>query len=150
MSKLSEKIRILRKNREWTQAQLADAVCLSESAIQKWETDKNVPPVDVLKRLANIFEISIADLIDDDIDIPEYFEIDSIFPDSVCRWTKCPDSQHHIYEANLRDCATLHRFLNNAGVPYSAIYVGRLEVYSCERRYEQGMISYWNRANSII
>ena len=35
MSTFSEKIRILRKNREWTQAQLAEALSVSESTVQK-------------------------------------------------------------------------------------------------------------------
>ncbi len=39
----------------------------------------------------------------------------------------------------------LHRFLNKAGEPYSAIYVGRDERLSCERGHEQGMIDYWNQ-----
>ena len=51
MSTFSEKIRILRKNREWTQAQLAEALSVSESTVQKWEVDKNTPPVTEIKRL---------------------------------------------------------------------------------------------------
>ena len=35
MSTFSEKLRILRKNKEWTQAQLADALSVSESTVQK-------------------------------------------------------------------------------------------------------------------
>ena len=34
MSTFSEKLRILRKNKEWTQAQLADALSVSESTVQ--------------------------------------------------------------------------------------------------------------------
>ena len=69
MSTFSEKIRILRRNKGWTQAQLADALSLSESAIQKWEAEKNAPPVTELKRLAEVFQIPAAALIDDAIDI---------------------------------------------------------------------------------
>ena len=55
MSTFSEKLRILRKNKEWTQAQLADALSVSESTVQKWEVDKNAPPVSEIKRLAEVF-----------------------------------------------------------------------------------------------
>ena len=44
MSTFSEKLRILRKNKEWTQAQLADALSVSESTVQKWEVDKTHRP----------------------------------------------------------------------------------------------------------
>ena len=57
MSTFSEKLRILRKNKEWTQAQLADALSVSESTVQKWEVDKNAPPVSEIKRLRR-FSIS--------------------------------------------------------------------------------------------
>ena len=68
----SEKIRILRKNREWTQAQLADALSVSESTVQKWEVDKNAPPVSEIKRLAEVFYLPITSLVDDAVDIPEF------------------------------------------------------------------------------
>lgn len=50
---------------------------------------------------------------------------------------------HSIYDAKLGLDATLHRFLNPAGTPYSAIYRGDQEILSCERNHEEGMISYW-------
>ena len=44
--------------------------------------------------------------------------------------------------------AELHRFNNNnAGVPYSAIYVNGEEKCSCPREKEAGMISWWNESN---
>lgn len=73
MSTFSEKIRILRKNREWTQAQLAEALSVSESTVQKWEVDKNTPPVTEIKRLADVFYLPVTTLVDDAVDIPEYY-----------------------------------------------------------------------------
>ena len=63
MSTFSEKLRILRKNKEWTQAQLADALSVSESTVQKWEVDKNAPPVSEIKRLAEVFYLPVGDLL---------------------------------------------------------------------------------------
>ncbi len=146
MSTFSEKIRTLRKNRGWTQAQLAEALSLSESAIQKWEVDKNEPPVSELQRLAEIFSIPAAALLDENIDIPKYYKIEELPADYFSRHPDLTDATpHQIYDANLRKGATLHRFLNKAGVPYSAIYIGSRELMSCERNREQGMVDYWNQ-----
>ena len=78
MSAISKKIRILRKNREWTQAQLADALSISESTVQKWEVDKNAPPVSEIKRLAEVFYLPVTSLVDDAVDIPEFIYLESI------------------------------------------------------------------------
>ena len=78
MSSFSEKIRILRKNREWTQAQLADVLSVSESTVQKWEVDKNAPPVSEIKRLAEVFYLPVTSLVDDAVDIPEFIYLESI------------------------------------------------------------------------
>ena len=59
------------------------------------------------------------------------------------------DGEHNIVD-DVRLCggAELHRFNNNAGVPYSAIYVNGEEKCSCPREKEAGMISWWNELNS--
>lgn len=56
-----------------------------------------------------------------------------------------PDSFHEIAEdVELRGNARLHRFLNPANVPYSAVYFRGREVWSCERQHEGEMIKSWN------
>ena len=146
MSTFSEKIRILRKNREWTQAQLANALSVSESTVQKWEVEKNAPPVSEIKRLAEVFFLPVTYLVDDATDIPEYVFLESIPAENFCqRNTSLDSTPHKVYDAGLKYYANLHRFLNKAGVPYSAIYIGRDELLSCERNHEQRMINYWNQ-----
>ena len=91
MSTFSEKLRILRKNKEWTQAQLADALSVSESTVQKWEVDKNAPPVSEIKRLAEVFYLPVTSLVDDAVDIPEFIYLESIpaedfFIRGMLRW----------------------------------------------------------------
>lgn len=55
------------------------------------------------------------------------------------------DSVHQVVRImGLKGNASLHRFLNKAGEPYSAIYVGDTEAYSCERKREQKMVRHWN------
>jgi transcriptional regulator with XRE-family HTH domain len=146
MSVISEKIRILRKNREWTQAQLADALSISESTVQKWEVDKNAPPVSEIKRLAEVFYLPVISLVDDAVNIPEFYFLETIPAEDFYPRPAATDSTpHKVYDAGLIKNANLHRFLNKAGEPYSAIYVGRDERLSCERGHEQGMIDYWNQ-----
>ncbi len=146
MSIFSEKIRILRKNREWTQAQLAAALSVSESTVQKWEVNKNAPPVSEIKRLAEVFCVPAISLFDDDIIIPEFIFLELIpAADFFPRNAALDSTPHKVYDAGLKHYANLHRFLNKAGEPYSAIYVGRDERLSCERAHEQCMIDYWNQ-----
>ena len=49
-------------------------------------------------------------------------------------------SVHIVYDVNLKNGGKLHRFENNAGVLYSAIFVGSMEMFSCERAHEKNMI----------
>lgn len=54
------------------------------------------------------------------------------------------ETPHDVYDANLKGGATLHRFINPGGVPYSAIYIGNDEVWSHTRENEKRMIKDWN------
>lgn len=55
------------------------------------------------------------------------------------------DSNHIIVtDVEVAHNGVLHRFKNLAGVPYSAIYVGEIEMYSCPREDESRMVQYWN------
>lgn len=55
------------------------------------------------------------------------------------------DSVHIIADdVKLNGGAKLHRFNNEAGCAYSAIYVGETEVWSQTRENEKRMIKQWN------
>lgn len=60
-----EKIKKLRADNNLTQEQLAEKIFVTRTAISKWETDRGYPSVDSLKELADIFQISIDELISD-------------------------------------------------------------------------------------
>ena len=101
MSTFSEKIRILRKNREWTKAQPANAMSLSKSTIQKWEVDKNAPPISEAKRLADIFYLPINSLIDDAVEIPKYYRLETIpAEDFYPRLVALDSTPHKVYDAD--------------------------------------------------
>lgn len=62
---LGEKIRHARKCSGLSQEQLADRLCVSRSAIAKWETDKGIPDVENLKMLSRLLQVSLDSLLDD-------------------------------------------------------------------------------------
>lgn len=55
----SEKLQLLRKQRGWTQEQLAERIYVSRTAISKWESGKGYPSIDSLKALAQVYEVTI-------------------------------------------------------------------------------------------
>ena len=119
MSTFSEKLRILRKNKEWTQAQLADALSVSESTVQKWEVDKNAPPVSEIKRLAEVFYLPVTSLVDDAVDIPEFIYLESIPAEDFYPRNAAMDSTpHKVYDGNL--CTLPKRFDQFASISINA------------------------------
>ena len=136
---IGDKIRILRKNREWTQAKLAELLNMSEDAIQKWEVGKNEVVPECLKQLGDVFGVKPSIFIDEDAHVIEYLLLYKTKDGEFA-----PDSAHAVYDANLRKGAKLHRFINPAGDPYSGIYIGSREIYSCIREHESQMVKYWN------
>ena len=67
---LGEIIRFARKYRALSQGQLADKLCVSRSAIAKWETDKGMPDVENLKLLSRLLKVSVDSLLDESADAP--------------------------------------------------------------------------------
>ena len=65
---LGEKIRHARKCSGLSQGQLAEKMCVSRSAIAKWETDKGMPDVENLKILSRLLCVSVDSLLDDTSD----------------------------------------------------------------------------------
>lgn len=63
---LGEKIRCARKCIGISQGQLADKMCVSRSAVAKWETDKGMPDVENLKQLSRLLRVSVDRLLDDE------------------------------------------------------------------------------------
>lgn len=57
------RIRELRKRRKLTQKELAERINKSKAAISSYESDNQVPPVDVLISIANVLNTSLDDLV---------------------------------------------------------------------------------------
>lgn len=101
---LGEKIREARKRCGLSQEQLAEKLCVSRSAIAKWETDKGLPDIGNLKTLSRLLNVSVDHLLDegetaDELVIRESYHLASygrgckkVKKDRVIR-EKFPDAQ---------------------------------------------------------
>ena len=61
--KLEENIKSLRKERQLTQEQLAEALGVTVGAVYKWENGRSVPEIGMLLQLADLFEVSLDALV---------------------------------------------------------------------------------------
>ena len=57
------KIKQLRREKNITQEELGELVGLTSKAISRWENDTSYPDITLLPILANIFEISVDELL---------------------------------------------------------------------------------------
>ena len=53
----------IRKEKEFTQNDIADKVGVTSQAVSKWENDLASPDIDILLKLADIFDISVDELL---------------------------------------------------------------------------------------
>lgn len=58
-----EKLQELRKSKGLTQEELAEAICVSRTAISKWESGRGYPSIDSLKEISTYFSVTIDDLL---------------------------------------------------------------------------------------
>lgn len=70
-SQLGANIVMYRKRRGLTQAKLAERLNYSDKAVSKWERGESMPDVLTLVQLAELFDISVDELIRDPNEIPE-------------------------------------------------------------------------------
>lgn len=79
---LAENIKALRKKKGMTQEELAENLHISAQAVSKWETGQSCPDVEMLPKLAIIFDTSLDNLFDfDHRKIEE--EVDALVKESV-------------------------------------------------------------------
>ena len=53
----------LRKDRDWTQARLADLVGVTPQAVSRWETGETFPDIGILAHIAQVFDVRMDDLV---------------------------------------------------------------------------------------
>lgn len=64
---LSENIRRLRKQKGYSQEQLADKLNVVRQTVSKWEKGLSVPDADMLEDIADIFEVEVGELLGSEI-----------------------------------------------------------------------------------
>lgn len=62
---VAKNISQLRKAKGLTQLELAEKINYSDKAVSKWERGEGIPDVLVLSKMAEIFEVPIAEILDD-------------------------------------------------------------------------------------
>lgn len=60
---LGKKISELRKSKGLTQEQLAERMNVSPQAVSKWENDVSCPDIELLPKLASLFEVTVDELL---------------------------------------------------------------------------------------
>lgn len=64
---LSDRLKELRNKHKLTQAQFANIFNVSSGTIGMWETNKRTPDLEMLKKIANHFDVSLDYLSENDI-----------------------------------------------------------------------------------
>jgi transcriptional regulator with XRE-family HTH domain len=60
---IAKNITALRQNAKLTQSELADRLNYSDKAISKWERAESIPDISVLKSIADLFGVTVDDLL---------------------------------------------------------------------------------------
>lgn len=71
---LADKIIALRKQKGWSQEQLAEQLDISRQSVSKWESGNSIPYLDKIVKLSKLFHVSTDYLLKDEIEetvIPE-------------------------------------------------------------------------------
>lgn len=61
-----DKIKSFRKEKGWTQKELAEQLNVSDKTISSWETGRTYPDLDSLIQLADLFDLTLDELIRED------------------------------------------------------------------------------------
>ena len=61
---MKNRLRVLRAEKGWTQAELAERLGVSRQAVNALETEKHDPTLDLAYRIAALFEAAVEDIFD--------------------------------------------------------------------------------------
>ena len=67
--KLSEKMMILRKQKGWSQEELAEKLEVSRQAVSKWESGQASPDIEKILKISQLFEVSTDVLLKEEYDV---------------------------------------------------------------------------------
>ena len=72
---LNENIKNLRKNKGYTQEELANKLNVVRQTISKWEKGYSVPDAELLKKLAEVLETDVSQLLGSTIEADANFDV---------------------------------------------------------------------------
>ena len=77
---IGAKIRKLRREKDITQRELGKIVGVAESTISLYESGRNIPDLNMMRKLAIFFNVSLDELAENDVieDVPIEFSIEEI------------------------------------------------------------------------
>jgi len=65
---VNEKIRTLRKEKNWSQAELAGKLAIHPNHLNRLEAGKYTPSLELLRKVTEVFQIDYETLLNDDVD----------------------------------------------------------------------------------
>lgn len=71
MADFPNRLKKLRTDSKLTQKQLADKLNVSQNAVYNWENGKREPNLDMMKKIAKVFDIALYILLDDTYPLPD-------------------------------------------------------------------------------
>ena len=66
-----EKLKSERKNKGWSQEELAEKLFVSRQSVSKWENGQNYPSIEILIKVSDLFGITIDELLRSDEELKE-------------------------------------------------------------------------------
>ena len=141
MVSLSERLKALRKIKDITQEQLAEYMSISPQAVSRWETGATSPDISALPQLADLFGISIDELLGYD-ETEKQKEISSVIAEAEAQINK------NITEKPIKELRrALNKYPNNDRLLTClmyALYAASEDDDLC-RKYDPEIISIYNR-----
>ena len=106
MNKIEVVIATLRKEKGWSQVDLADRSGVSREMIGKYERGKAIPSVDAAKKIADAFEVSLDYLVGDGITAAFDKKTVHRLQEIQAMDSQAQDSLFNIIDAVIRDYKT--------------------------------------------
>ncbi len=66
-----EKLRNERKNKGWSQEELAEKLFVSRQSVSKWENGQNYPSIEIIIKVSDLFGLTIDELLRSDEELKE-------------------------------------------------------------------------------
>ena len=76
--KFGEFIATIRKEKGWTQAELAEKISVTDKAVSRWERGLGFPDINTIKPLADVLEVSVLEIMQSEREPKEEISADKV------------------------------------------------------------------------